>query len=120
MAEKLRQGKTVTEQISVGKNVSEKTISEKAILETNYLRKKCFEKNHLNFVATLIVLTMNAVLLTVVAVFLQQILDIAVNGTVKDIEKMMVVAFIYVLVLVLEGLTDVPSGTVLWKKVCDS
>ncbi len=72
--------------------------------EKNHLRKKCFEKNHLNFIATLIVLTINAVLLTVVAVLLQQILDIAVNGTVKDIEKMLSMAVVYILVLVLEGL----------------
>ncbi len=79
-------------------------MKQKLSKEKNYLRKKCFEKNHLNFIATLIVLTINAVLLTVVAVLLQQILDIAVNGTVKDIEKMLSMAVVYILVLVLEGL----------------
>ncbi len=79
-------------------------MKEKSRKEKNYLKKKCFEKNHLNFAATLIVLTINAVLLTAVAVLLQQILDIAVKGTVKDIEKMLFMAVIYIVVLVLEGL----------------
>ncbi len=62
-------------------------------------KKLFYKNNHVNFVITMIVLFFNVTMLTGVAVFLQKILDIAVNGRKNDIVHMFLVTVLYVLVL---------------------
>lgn len=51
----------------------------------SWIEHKCYEKNRCNFCITLLILGIGALLLTGVAVVMQEILDIATTGTPKDI-----------------------------------
>lgn len=65
----------------------------------NCLKHKCYEKNHCSFVATLLILGAGSCLLTGVAVVMQEILDIATDGSVKDIYDMLWKVLVYIAVL---------------------
>lgn len=64
------------------------------------LEHKCFQRNHRNFIVTIIILAVNAILLAGVAVFMQQILDIASSGTVKDIYHVLLRIAAYIILIV--------------------
>lgn len=74
--------------------------------KSNLLARKCYEKNHVNFIATLLILIINAFLLIIVAVFLQKILDIAVSGTKEDLKRILSISFCYMLALGIEGIAS--------------
>lgn len=67
--------------------------------QTN-LQRKCFENNWANFLITLAALCLNAVLAAAVAVFMQEILDIAASGSLSDIKGMLLKICCYVLLLI--------------------
>lgn len=63
--------------------------------KNNDLKRKMYEKNHIWFVLTVLVLTIGACLLTGVAIMLQKILDTAVGGTKEDVQRLLVVVLVY-------------------------
>lgn len=63
------------------------------------LIKKIYEKNRLNFCITVFVLLTGAFLQNVIAIFLQQVLDIAVDGTKEDIYQMAIIGIAFVAVM---------------------
>ena len=64
-----------------------------------YLKRICFKKNYGNFLITVIILGIGSILLTGVAVVLQEILDIATTGTVQDIYHMLLKVLVYIAIL---------------------
>lgn len=64
-----------------------------------YLKHRCYEKNHCNFLITIIILGIGSLLLTGVAVVMQEILDIATIGTKQDIYDMLKKIILYIAVL---------------------
>lgn len=65
----------------------------------NSLISKCYEKNHLSFLLTIIVLSIGALLLTSMAIAMQEIVDFAVSGTIENLSNLLVKLFIYITLL---------------------
>lgn len=65
----------------------------------NCLKRKLYERNHIWFGLTVLILTIGACLLTGVAIMLQKILDTAVSGTKEDIVRLLVIVVIYAAVM---------------------
>ena len=63
------------------------------------LKHKLYERNHILFVLTILILVIQACLLTGVAIVLQQILDIAVSGTTEDVKKLLIIVAVYSMIL---------------------
>lgn len=65
----------------------------------NSLISKCYEKNHLSFLLTIIVLSIGALLLASMAIAMQEIVDFAVSGTIENLSDLLVKLFIYISLL---------------------
>jgi len=63
------------------------------------LKHKLYQRNHILFVLTILILVIQACLLTGVAIVLQQILDIAVSGTTEDVKKLLIIVAVYSMIL---------------------
>lgn len=65
----------------------------------NGLKEKLFEKNYHNLIVAIIALVINAVLLILVAVFLQKTMDIAISGSKQDVWRMLKIGVGFVLTM---------------------
>ena len=74
-------------------------------MESN-LKNRMFKQNHLNCIIAMFAVLVNSVLVVAVAVFLQQVMDIAVSGNAKDICKMAIVGIVYIMILGLFSLLE--------------
>lgn len=70
------------------------------------LKSKMYEKNHIWFGLTVLILTVGACLLTGVAIMLQKILDTAVGGTKEDVLRLLVIVLGYAAIMGVSWLVE--------------